>query len=409
MRSSVSRVALYGFLGSGNIGNDASFETVLDWLRAGYADIDVRCITLAPSAVQARYGIPSAPLTVPPVLTGGRVRSAAARLTTRLADIPRSLSAARSADAIVVPGMGVLEESLGVHPWGFPAWLFLQAAACRLLRRPFVLLAVGAEPVVNPVTRWLFTATVRLAAHVSYRDGFSADSMREAGARPPEAVSADLAFAHPASRHADPEPGRIVVGVLSYYGRHDDQVRGLSIHLGYVRSMADVIVRLAGQGDKIVLVGGDEVDTKAAREILAEARRIGPGLPQDAVTVRDVTTFTELSSEMARAEAVVASRFHNLIGALRLGRPTVSVGYAEKSARLMRSAGLDDYHQHIEDLDGDRLIAQLQGVRDQAPVLAKQIAAACDDYADQVGVLLASLARDVLGRPPVGGEFGHDG
>jgi polysaccharide pyruvyl transferase WcaK-like protein len=405
MRTSVRRVAMYGFLGSGNIGNDASFETVLHWLRAGYPDIDLRCITLAPAAVRARYGVPSSPLTVPTAGPGGRVRSVAARL----ADIPRSLAAARAADAVVVPGMGVLEESLGTRPWGFPAWLFLQAAACRLLRTPFVLLAVGAEPALNPVTRRLFTATVRLAAHASYRDGFSAESMRDAGARPPDAVAADLAFAHAASRQADPEPGRIVVGVISYYGWHDDPARGISIHLGYVRSMADVIVRLARQGDQVVLVGGDAVDAKTAREILAEARRIAPELAPDALTFREITTFAELSSELARAEAVVASRFHNLIGALRLGRPTVSVGYAEKSARLMQSAGLAGYHQHIDDLDSDRLIAQLQAARDQAPLLSKQIAGACDGYADQVAVLLDALGRDVLRRPPAGGRENNHG
>jgi polysaccharide pyruvyl transferase WcaK-like protein len=391
-------VALYGYLASGNIGNDASFETVLEWLRTEHPDVGVRCITLTPQAVQARYGITSVPFTVPPRDGRGRAGSAAAKLMARLADVPRSLAAAGSVDAVIVPGMGVLEESLGVRPWGFPSWLILQAAACRLRRRPFALLAVGAEPIGNPVSRRLFTATVDLATHVSYRDTFSAGAMRDAGARRTGAVAADLAFAHPASRHADPEPGRVVVGVLSYYGPSNGAVRGAAIRRRYVQSLADAVTRLADSGDRIVLVGGDGVDTAAAEEILAETRALRPDLPEDAVTVRDVTSFAELSREMARAEAVVASRYHNLICALRLGRPTVSVGYAAKSARLMGSLGLADYHQHIDELDAGKLIAQLRAVRDQAPDLAKQLGAACDGFDDEVRALLDSAGAGLLGR-----------
>ena len=43
-----------------------------------------------------------------------------------------------------------------------------------------------------------------------------------------------------------------------------------------------------------------------------------------------------------RAEVVIASRFHNLICALRLARPTVSVGYAAKNRHLMEALGLDE-------------------------------------------------------------------
>jgi polysaccharide pyruvyl transferase WcaK-like protein len=141
------------------------------------------------------------------------------------------------------------------------------------------------------------------------------------------------------------------------------------------------------------------VDTSVAQEILDSVRSAQQDLPDHAVTVRDVQTFTELTSELARAEAVVASRFHNLIAALRLSRPTVSVGYAEKSAELMRSVGLADFHQGIDDLDADKLMAQLSAVRAQGPALSAQIAAACGGYGAQVGALLDGLGAGLLGQP----------
>ena len=56
MSRPVRRVALFGYLGSGNIGNDAPFETVLGWLRSTQPDVEVGCITIAPDAIAARYG-----------------------------------------------------------------------------------------------------------------------------------------------------------------------------------------------------------------------------------------------------------------------------------------------------------------------------------------------------------------
>jgi polysaccharide pyruvyl transferase WcaK-like protein len=42
------------------------------------------------------------------------------------------------------------------------------------------------------------------------------------------------------------------------------------------------------------------------------------------------TRFEELSEQMSQAVVVVASPYHNLICALRLGRPVVSLSYGEE-------------------------------------------------------------------------------
>jgi polysaccharide pyruvyl transferase WcaK-like protein len=393
----VRRVAFYGYLGSGNIGNDATFETVLAWLRSTHPDVEVRCITIAPAEVQSRYGVASVPLSMSPQGPGGnRVTSASRKLLGRLLDLPRSFWLAGSADAIVVPGMGVLEEKLGVRPWGLPLWLFLVAAACRLRRRPFVLLDVGADWAANPVTRRLYVTTVGLVTHVSYRDELSAAAMRRAGARAPEAIAPDLVFAHPAPTLAEPEAGLLVVGVMAYYGHGDDPGRGAGVRRRYVVELAKALVRLAETGDRVVLVGGDRVDVEVARDVQAAVLSSCPGLSDDAVLVRDVATFTELTDEMRRADVVVASRFHNLICALRLGRPTVSVGYARKNRHLMQVLGLDRYCQDIEQLDADLLVAQIRAARTDRGAFAAKVRDATSRYKVQVESLLDRMAEKAL-------------
>ena len=400
MSRPVRSVALFGYLGSGNIGNDATFETVLGWLRSTYPQVDVRCITIAPEEITARYGIPAVPLAWRSSRT---VRNPAIgkvqKLLGRLLDIPRSYALAGEADAIIVPGMGVLEATLGVHPWGMPLWLFLTAAACRVRRRRFLLLDVGAEFAANPITRRLNVATVGLATHVSYRDDASAAAMARAGARKPEAIAPDLVFAYPASTQANPGSGRLVVGVMAFYGKGDDPVRGAEVRRRYVVTMADALAQVAAPDDHIVIVSGDHVDIGVSHELRAAILSARPDLADDAVLVREFTTFTELTEEMKQAEVVIPSRFHNLICALRLARPTVSAGYASKNHELMLALGLDEYSQTMEHLDGEKLVAQVRAARRNAESLTATIRRGTSEYAEEVEALLERVATEALALP----------
>ena len=193
MTRPVRRVAFYGYLGSGNIGNDATLESVVGWLNSNHPQVEVSCISIAPAGVSARYGIPSMPMTwhAPDESDRGVARTFR-RLLGRFLDIGRSYALAGLVDAVIVPGMGVLEESLRVRPWGLPFGLFLMAAACWLRGRPFVLLDVGAERAANPITRRLYVASVRLAAHVSYRDHLSSRDGPCWSSRAPEASGAGI-------------------------------------------------------------------------------------------------------------------------------------------------------------------------------------------------------------------------
>jgi polysaccharide pyruvyl transferase WcaK-like protein len=395
------RIGLFGYLGSGNLGNDASLEAVLAWLRSTYPDIELRGITSAPEEMLARYGIRSVPLHWSSSSeSGGRAGQAARKLLGLLIDVPRSFVLAGSVDAVIVPGMGVLEDGLSSRPWNMPLWLFLMAAACRIRRRPFVLLNIGANRARNPLVRRLYVATAGLTTHLSYRDRESAEEMRQAGSRVHAVVAPDVAFVHPAPTAADPEPGRVVLGVMAYYGHADDPVRGADVRRRYAATMAEVVVQLADSGCRVVLVGGDRVDVDVAREVRTAVRATRPELSDDAVVLRECTRFTELTEEMCRAEVVVASRFHNVICALRLARPTISIGYAGKNHHLMQQMGLEDYSQDIEHLDASRLVAQVAAARRHAAALTDQIRQVTSAYPDRVEAVLDHVADEALGLDP---------
>lgn len=398
MTRQVRRIAFYGYLGSGNLGNDASLETVLHWWRTHHPEIELHCITIAPEAVRERYGVSAEPLAWRsrrdsryPV---GRVLQ---RLVGRGLDLVRTFRLAGSGDAIIVPGMGVLESSLGTRPWGMPAWLFGLAIACRMRGRRFLLLDVGADVADSRATRWLTGRTVAAAAHVSYRDQESADAMATLTTRRPDAVAPDLAFAHPASREIRPEPGRLVLGVMAFYGPSDDPVVGAAIHDRYLTALADGIGILIRDGMQVVLVNGDGVDDKVAEEVLARCRRLDPRLSPEAVQVRRCRTFLELTEEMARAEIVAGSRFHNVIAALRIGRPTIAIGYAPKSRHLMEAMVGGSYSVDLVELDADRLVSLVRRARAHRDDLVELIGRSAAGASESVESLLQEVGEDLLG------------
>ncbi len=382
---------------------------VLGWLNSNHPEVEVSCITIAPAGVNARYGIPSVPMawrspdesdkglartfrrllgTVArhrPQLRAGRLggrghrsrhgcpRGDASRsalgFTFRAVPHGRRVSAARSALCASRRRSGMRGES---H----------NETAVRRQRPPGRRTSVTAT--IGPQLRW-----------------------RRAGAREPEAVAPDLAFAHPASTLANPEPGRIVVGVMAYYGKEDDPTRGADIRRTYVSTLAEALAQLVKAGDQVVLVPGDRVDVDVARDVRAAILSSDPALPVDAVSVRDFDDFTELTEEMAHAEVVIASRFHNLICALRLARPTVSVGYAVKNRNLMRALGVDGFCQDIMLLDSNQLLGQVRAARENSGALTARIRQGTLEWAEEVERLLERVATETLGLP-ARGSLGPD-
>jgi polysaccharide pyruvyl transferase WcaK-like protein len=269
--------------------------------------------------------------------------------------------------------MGVFESSLGAaNPFGLPYWLFVLAVGARLRRRRLLFVSVGADRPHHPVTAFFFRHTLRLATFCSFRDELSARAAREmAGAGLPAPVYPDLAFGLPPPDDASPRvPGRVVFGVMRFGERDDPKVMDC-----YRSKLVGVMSTLVRGGDSIRIVIGDVADLPVADEI-AEAVRASCGADQMQVAVSRADNQSALMAEMARAEVVVASRYHNVIAALRVGVPTVSLGYAGKNAALLERFGLAHRDQSIEDFDPELLLrhvaeARSSSVDDQRRVLAE--------------------------------------
>src|SRR5271165_1082363 len=177
------KVGLFGLLGSGNSGNDASMQAVVTYLREAHPDAIVDALGGGPEQVTARYGIDAAPLFWYQQFEQRKSGASAVVLKVlgKGIDTVRIASWVRRHDAVIVPGAGALETTLPQKAWGFPYALFLLATSGRLFGTKVALVSVGADVINKRVTRWLSNSTARLAFYRSYRDSYSRDAARQRG------------------------------------------------------------------------------------------------------------------------------------------------------------------------------------------------------------------------------------
>lgn len=92
------------------------------------------------------------------------------------------------------------------------------------------------------------------------------------------------------------------------------------------------------------------------------------------VTAAEATSLADLLKETAAAGTVVATRYHNLVCALRAGTPTLALGYAAKSDALMARMGLDPYCHPAREVDADRLLEQFRELEKNAADVRRTLA-----------------------------------
>ena len=91
--------------------------------------------------------------------------------------------------------------------------------------------------------------------------------------------------------------------------------------------------------------------------------------------------MNDLLAQLATTDLVVAARFHNVLLALMMGRPVISLSYYHrKNEALMAEMGLEDYCQTIDDLEVDRLIDQFTRLRGRVDVVRPRLARKAAEY-----------------------------
>jgi polysaccharide pyruvyl transferase WcaK-like protein len=88
----------------------------------------------------------------------------------------------------------------------------------------------------------------------------------------------------------------------------------------------------------------------------------------------------------------VATRYHNVMCALKMEKPTISIGYAAKNVAIMNDAGLGEFCQHTNTLDVDRLIEQFTELERRSSEIRQSIAQRNQENAQLLEQQFAALS-----------------
>jgi polysaccharide pyruvyl transferase WcaK-like protein len=145
---------------------------------------------------------------------------------------------------------------------------------------------------------------------------------------------------------------------MESFGKHGIDGSSTLIYRRYLDTLAIFVTWLLAHEYDVRLLIGDTCDravTQEFRHLLNErlsTHDAGRIIDEPAVSVG------HLLSQLAAIDLVVATRFHNVLLALLLDKPVISISFHHKCASLMSQMGLSEYCQDISELQADKLIEQ---------------------------------------------------
>jgi polysaccharide pyruvyl transferase WcaK-like protein len=403
------KVGFFGLLGSGNLGNDGSFEAVLTRLRTDHPDAVVDAMCMGPERLSSQYGIPAIPLYWS-TTHAGRTGGLRARIVWALGkgmDAWRTFSWVRRHDLVVVAGAGVLENSLPLRATGVPYSMFLLCASGRVAGTKVALLSVGATKIAQRPTRWLRNGAAHLAHYRSYRDRISWDVMQRSGtfARH-DPVYTDLVFSLPAPPSTVGDPRLVGVGIMSFFGGSEDRRDGHRIHKRYIDAMTQFICWLVDHGYGVRLLSGDDSkDDDVIASVIADVLTRRPGLPSGQVVANPVSSLGDLLREIEPVGSVVGARYHNVVSGLRLSKPTISVGYSLKHDALMADMGVPEFALSARSISAPQLIERFTELQSRS----SELQATIEIRRQLKQQVLEGQFEDLTGLLNVGGNGSHPG
>jgi len=376
-----TKIFIFGNFGTGNIGNECTLLAFLHACRKYAPDADLTGICSVPEDVSIRHGLQSIPINDGDREEKGKRRQYAVRwirillswLPTEAKQWMKAYRSLRSANRLVMAGTGMItDDETGI--WGLPYEIMKWTIIAKLRRSKVFFVSVGVERVRHKITKWIFKLALHLADYRSFRDVESKRRLLDIGMPVgKDPVCPDMAFNLPRSEipAAVKKTGQlpvIGVGLLDYVGQGSDEKNSEHQFAEYIQKMADFIIWLLERDYRVRILIGDITFDNPIRPILKECieRRVAAyGTGQ--IIDDPIDSVAELLEQLSGTDLVVASRFHNILLALMLNIPAISISYDSKNDAIMREYGLSQYCQNIESLDVSRLIRQFIELWKSAP------------------------------------------
>lgn len=399
------RIALWGHFGALNFGNECTLGALIHNLRLRLPDAELTCICSFPEDTAVRHNLRTVAL---------RSRGDGVEVPS----LPRPLrklwwgwvelrawwqawKEAGRYDALIIAGTGILTDN-GEGALGLPYELFKWTVASRLRGRKVLFLSVGTEAMASAATRFLIKHAANLAHFCSFRDEHSRDRVLAIGGARHGVVYPDLAFSLPPPEltisAADPAHLRIGVGVYNYRNCGEGGPEAAAEYRSYIETLCVFIEWLTGEGHSVRLLAGDlAYDDEVREDVVAALEQRGFDTKGSQFVSEPIRSYQDLFLQLAQIDALVATRFHNIVLSLFLGKACVSLSHETKNLAVMTSMGLGQYCQQLEHLSGQTILEHFQQLLNNRLELERNIAATASQNRELLQEQYAQVMR-VLSR-----------
>ncbi len=380
-----NKICLFGHFGAGNFGNESTLQALLYHLRRLMPDAELRCICTAPEIVAADYKIDALPISGV-VVKPWKVRNPLARLARKIfVGLPselyrwlKGIATLQDTDMLIVVGTGLLTDAFSIGGWG-PYSTFKWSMIAKLCDCQLVFVSVGAGPLRSTAGRFFVKSALSLANFRSYRDEATRKYLKDMGLRcDQDPVYPDLAFSLPTTSIAHSSPrksGRPMVGLglMVHGGMYGIEKTTSEDYAAYMRTLVDFVKWLLNRGYDIRLLIGDRSDISAVYEFKSLLSQQVDLCKQERVLAEPIESASDLLSQLATTDFVVATRFHNVLLALFLNKPSIAISFHHKCSSLMSRMDLSEYCIDIKRLNGDNLIEKFLNMEKNAANLTQMI------------------------------------
>lgn len=402
------KIGLMGPFGFGNLGDAATQDAIIHHLRQRFPQAELIGYSLNPEDTESRHGIVSFAISRQSWKNDG-TRPIAARMAAiaswfgrqpipgrrgierwlrrlpiehaLILDARRHLS---GVDLLVISGGGQIEDYWGGGgPWSYPYTLLKWCTIARLSGAKIAVVSVGAGPIRYRLSKLFLRRALALVDYRSYRDVFSQRLAQSIGVATDNGVFPDLAFSLPLPEKS-PEPTarsarRIAIGPIGFMKPDFWPEENPDQYEAYASKLVVFVRHLIDRGDTIVFIPGEaHYDQVIIGEILDRLE-----LNQDAaerIERPKIETVSDLVRELSGVDFVIASRFHNLVLAQMLGKPTLALSYQEKIDSLMNAMGLQEFCFRIPNIDVPTLLQQTTSLEAQSAAIRERLLKNCALY-----------------------------
>ncbi len=423
----VKRIAIFGHVGTGNLGDETILAAVIQNIRHHYPDAEIHGFTTDPDDTRRRHRIPAFPIRIINKKHHETQQEGQSQVNTResqtqenlykriktqlkthpqlysflrainnclpfcvgmlreLSFLIRSLRNLRGTDFFVVAGSGQLTDLYG-GAWAYPYTILKWILMARLARAKVIVLSVGAGPIASPLSRLLFKYALSFASYRSYRDESSRRLIEHIGVSGEKRVFPDLAYSLRLGNGSLPPtrpPSPCIVGINPvpfcddrYWAESDK-----ATYQNYVQILALFTQWLLQRNHRVCFFPTQlRMDPHVISDIKLILRNNGGLTDEYRLIERPIVTHEDLIAQLSMIDIVVATRFHGILISYIMNKPVLGISYHSKIDNLMSNIGQVEFCLDIKRLSVQSLIERFTVLEAQRESIKQQIARRVSEY-----------------------------